>query len=315
MRKLVSWAVGAIVVMSSLAGCAFSDPRIEGTPPSPSAGLAGISDASQATSEVQAAWAAVAGIAAIDPGTPKWQDMAATLDAQWLVLRGPDPVNRVSSPPANPGSPTTFTAVQDGLTAADSALSSARDADLTRAGSATGLAAAFWASLAASTEQVRQGLQGDYASPTPAKPTATIAQTDENTARSSLVCSYDQGIYGLRSALGFLSSGDSARSQFTSALATLQKDQASLLDNTTSTATPSPSPAACPGIYELPSGHDHDAAVAILTTVQQNLVEVSAVYTAASSNPSTAAGYLMDNATLATGLGIGWAVWPGWPDK
>ena len=307
MRRILGLLVSVMVMSSTLAGCAFSDPRIAGTPEPPSANP-GLATQAEAAEEIQAAWQALASLAAADPATSKWAAMSATLQAQWRVLVGPDALNRVASVSANIGKPSTLSP-EEAVETAETALEKVRDADLVRARQSTGLTAAFWASLAAGAEQVRLGVQGDYTAAIPADLSATIATADPATAWSDLVCRYDEAVFALRSALGFLSSDDSARPAMVSAVATLRRDEASLTSLSTSTTAPS-----CSGIYQLPPGRDRTASLDLLTTTQQSLLEATAVWLVAAENPDKAIDYLMANATLASPLGLGAAQWPGWPD-
>jgi len=308
MRRIFGLLVSVMVVTSTLAGCAFSDPRIAGTPIPPSANP-GLATQAEAAEETQAAWQALAALATADPATSKWAAMAETLQAQWRVLVGPDALNRVASVTANIGTPTTAANPEEAMATAETALQTVRDADLERARQSSDLTAAFWASLAAGAEQVRLGVQGDYAAAIPADLSATIATADPATAWSDLVCRYDEAVFALRSALGFLGSDDSARPTIASALTTLRSDQAALTGLSVSTTAPG-----CGGIYQLPPGRDRTASIDLLTTAQQSLLEATAVWLVATDDPDKAIDYLMANATLASPLGLGAAQWPGWPD-
>ena len=307
MRKLSGLLIGVMAATLALTGCAFSDPRIAGTPVAPATDP-GLTAQAEAAGQTHTAWRAVAGLAAADPATPKWAVMADTLAAQWRVLSGPDALHRVSAVAADIGEPAAVEDADEALTTADDALRAVREANLDRAGQASGLAAVFWASLAAGAEQVRLGLRSDYGTATEADAGATIATTDPDTAWSELACRYDEGIFALRSALGFLDADDSAGEVIASAVAALRHDKASL--GSASTAPPG-----CPGIYELPPGRDRAASLNLLATTQQSLVEATAVWLASVDDPASAVGYLMTNATLASPLGLGQAVWPGWPDR
>jgi len=308
MRKLVKISVAALLAVSVLSGCAFSDPRIEGAVPAEPSSMG---DFSQAGDDVHTAWEAVAGMAALDPSNQQWGLMTETLASQWIVLVGPDPLNRIQAKGADIGDPGSFASVDDGKTAADDALTTARDSALSQANSSTGLATAFWASLAAGLEQVRLGLSGAY-DPAP-KPdsNATVTIVDEPTALSELISRYDEAIFAIRSSMGFLDPADPDQSYFKALLSTLQSNLADLTDlAVTAQATPTPH-----GIYELPDGRGHDAAFAMLASTQKALTEASVVWAASTSAPATATPYVMSNATFAMDYGLGTAAWPGWPDS
>jgi len=308
MRRLAGLVVGIVLITAGLAGCAFSDPRISGTPPSPSTDAVIAAQFTAAANDVGTARLAVVTAAGANAGAGKWADMAATLGSSYQVLTGPDPINRIASTStATPGSLATSPSTTAG--SANTSLTTLRDDALANAKAATGRTAAFWASLAASAEQVRLGLTGPYGTPAPVDPSATIETQDESTAVAALLTQYDGAIFGLRAALAFLGSADD-QSTFESILASLQSDRATLANLTGPTPAPSPSQ----GIFELPAGRDRAAAMQILTEAQRGLAQASAVWVASAANPATAIGYLMSNATLAMDYGLGTAVWPGWPD-
>ena len=291
-----------------LAGCAFSDPRIEGVPPS---GPAHSTQYAQVGDDVHTAWGLLAGMADLDSSNGQWASMAQTLASQWLVLTGPDPLHRLPANEATLGDATLVADASDATAAANTALTSARDTALSQANSSAGLAAAFWAGLAAGLEQVRMGLAGPYEAATQPDHTVTITIMDESTALSDLISRYDEGVFAMRSAMGFMDPSDPDQSTFKVVLSTLQTDEATLTDLSVSTGA-SPTP---PGLYELPSGRDHDAAMALLARTQKALTEASLVWAASSTDPTQATEYVMSNATLAMGYGLGTAAWPGWPDS
>lgn len=309
MRKLANGIAMILFLslLSGLSGCAFSDPRIEGIPPTAPASSSALF--SQAAEEVRTAWGLVTGMAGADPAGPgqKWSAMSDTLRAQWLVLVGPDPVHRLAAAGiASPSPSAAGTSVT-----ADQALSTARDNDLSRAAGTKGVDAAFWASLAAGLEQVRLGLTGPYEAATPAAQSVTVAITDESAALSDLMSRYDEGIFAIRAAMGFLDLSSPDGLAFRGALSSLQDDLASL----TELAGPSGAvPSDAQGIYELPSGRDRDASLALLASTQKSLTEAAMVWVASASDPARATVYVMSDATLAMSFGIGTAVWPGWPD-
>jgi len=305
---LIKVSVAVLFVVSVLSGCAFSDPRIAGTPPP---GPSVPADFAQAADEVRTAWGAVSGLAGFDPDNRQWKDMSGTLSSQWLVIVGPDPLHRIAAVDANIGDPTPVSDLVDGTAAADEALTSARDNALSRANSSTGLAAAFWAGLAAGLEQVRLGLTGPYDVAVPPDPTATITVLDEPTSLSHLISRYDESIFAMRSAIGFLDPSDPDQSAFKVVLSALQTDLGTLTDLAISAEV---APAG-QGIYELPPGRDHAAAMALLSSAQKSLTEASIVWAASAADPSQATPYVMSNAALAMGFGLGTAAWPGWPDS
>jgi hypothetical protein len=242
--------------------------------------------------------------------------MAKTLESQWLVLTGPDPINRVAGE-AQIGQAQAVAPGPDATTAADQALSTIRDNALARAAEARARAAAMWASLAASAEQLRQGLTNDYAAPPAVDPsvTLTVKVVNDTVAGSGwidLVNAYHEAIFAVKAAIGFLDPNGSDASAFEADLSDLQNHLASLIDlGRTIEATPPPGD----GIYELPAGRDRAAALALLAQAQQRLTSASAIWVASTEDPASAAPYLVDNATLASAYTLGSAVWPGWPDK
>ncbi|MCL2482296.1 MAG: hypothetical protein FWF43_02535 [Propionibacteriaceae bacterium] len=313
MGKLVGKALVVVLVLSSLTGCAFSDPRIFGTPAPPSANPALTSDLAQAATQIQQAWAALAGLASLDPTTDRWAAMADTLKAQWLVLVGPDPINRVSVLNVDIGPASSLTTIQDGTDAANDTLQTARDSFLDQAKQATGTTAVFWASLACSAEQIRQGMGGTYNTATPANQGATIQVLDEKTAVDTLLSRYDEGVFAIRSAMGFLDPGASGTvSRYQTVLGTVQNDAASLVSVAQGMGITQDTN---PPIYQLPPGRDADASLALLTTTQASLVQASAQWVASAADPTQAITYMMNNATVGMPLGVGTAVWPGWPDS
>lgn len=260
---------------------------------------------------MHAAWAIIAGWSLGDPATTKWATMAKTLEDQWLVLTGPNPTHRVARD-AQIGKATAVTPGPDAIAAADQALSTIRDASLARVADARGAVAALWAALAASAEQLRLGLTGDYAAPAAVDASVTLMVKDSDQAWSDLVNAYHEAIFGVKAAIGFLEPTGPDAAGFEADLTDLQNHLASLINlSQTVSATPPPGD----GIYELPSGRDRAAALALLAQAQQRLTSASAVWVASTDDPATAAPYLVDNATLASAYTLGSAVWPGWPDK
>ena len=249
-------------------------------------------------------------MATLDPNNQQWKDMSEILASQWLVLVGPDPYHRLAAANAYIGDPTPVTNLSDGAAAADLALISARDDALSQANASTGVETAFWVSLAAGLEQTRLGLNGPYESPTLPDSTKTITILDEPTALSELISRVDEGIFAMRSSLGFLDPSDPDQSRFKVVLSTLQTNLATLSGLAASAeATPINQ-----GIYELPPGRDRAAAMALLSTTQKALTEASVVWAASAADPTQATPYVMNNATLAMSFGLGTAAWPGWPD-
>jgi len=297
-------------MLAGLAGCAFSDPRIDGPAPSSWLEPGFAADLADMGTKLGSAWSAVAGLARDAPADSPLARMTQVVESQWRVVIGPDPVNRVPNTRADPGEPAAVTDTTDGLAKADAACATVRDTAQANAGKTAGITAAWWASLAAGAEQVRRGLQGAYDSPSPVDPGVTIALTELQTALPDLISRHQEGIFVLRTAMGFLTA-DADRAVFQSALSTLQSELAALTDQAASRGV---TPPTSPGIYELPGGRDSQAAMALLASVQQSLVEAAVVWVAATDDPARAVPYVMSAATLGSALGIGTAVWPGWPD-
>jgi len=308
MRKLV-YPVVVVVLAVLLAGCAFSDPRIAGTPPTPTTDPAFAAQTTAAADEVKTAWQAVLAAAGADANSGKWADMTRTLGAWWQVLTGPDPVNRLANAvTADPGAlPTT---PPDPVRAADDSLATLRDDALVNANAATGRTAAWWAALAACAEQIRAGLAGHYGAPTAMNPAVTLTTTDEKTAIAGVQEQLDQAVFALKAALGFLEPGGADAQTFSTILAGLTTDQAGLA----ALAGTPPSPSGSQGIYELPPGRDRAAALALLTDAQRGLVQATAIWVASTTSPTQAIGYYMKAAALGQAYGLGTAAWPGWPD-
>ncbi|MDR0783245.1 MAG: hypothetical protein LBE83_05740 [Propionibacteriaceae bacterium] len=302
MRKTTRLLVIGLVSLA-LSACTFSDPRIEGTPAPPPINAAFVAELGAAAEEIGTAWEIVAAISSSQGDSARWLALSGALEAYWLVLTGPDPLNRRSAINSEVDPEPRLGTIGE----AESALEEARDQNLARAEQSTGLTAGFWASLACGIEQVRRGLRSNYDSPIPANPSNTLVLLTADQALANLILRYHEGIFGLQAALGFLSDYSEDWEVIARVLATLQAD----LDALNSlTATPP----AFPGAYELPAGRDGATARAMLAATQQSLVQAAAVWVASAEDPSEAIGYLMSNATLTSSLSIGLAHWPGWPD-
>jgi hypothetical protein len=294
-----------LIGVLGLTGCAFTDPRIEGSLPPVEIDHIFFAQVQEAAEEVHQAWALVSALEASQADGEHWAELAGTLKAQWLVLVGPDPLNRFEAIGADSGPPAE---IDDHLlSSADSALSLARDQNLIRAEESTGIQAAFWASLACGIEQVRRGVGNPYTSPRPANPASTLMILTEPEALESLVLRYHEAVFALEAALGFLAAADPARSTFFTMVSVVRKNLAAL------TALVD-SPVPFPGIYELPEGRDRQAAFDLAATVQRSLVQASAVWVASAPDPGVAIDYMIRGAILTSDLGIGLAHWPGWPD-
>lgn len=309
MRKLIGSALGVVLLLCALSGCAFLDPRIDGTPTNSATDPFSSEYADQAEN-IHSAWESVA-VLKSDPTAAKWAEMSATLYSQWLVLTGPDPVHRVAATGTEPETvPGSYTSFDDVVQHADEALVTARDSALTLAGSSTGLYVGFWASLGASLEQVRLGLTGPYDQPIAPDPARTIETTGNDEALTALIDRYTEGVFAIKAALGFLDDSGPDWPQFQTVLSTLEKDLSDL-NALAASQNIAVDPA---GLYELPSGRDRDTSLQLLSGIQTSLVDAAAVWASSAADPTDAATYLMHAATLAMPYGIGTAVWPGWPD-
>ncbi|MCL2784078.1 MAG: ferritin-like domain-containing protein [Propionibacteriaceae bacterium] len=305
MRKLLVSFIGGALILSGLTGCA--DPLISGTPPVPSIDAGFSANITKATDEIALIWNAVKDLGDSDPQDPKWGYMESALESMWLVLTGPDPLHRIPSARAK----LQVTPVGLDKDATSELLVNARDANIGRAEASSGLEAVFWASIACGLDQVRLGLTRPYGEPIAPDSTATIAIQDMDAAVVELIARYHEAVFALKPALGFLDSKNPNRANFEQILNTVQADLEKLIALAHSLdITPPPSA----GVYELPAGRDTAASYALVAISQQSLVEASAVLVASSTNPSSTISYLMTNATLGLPLGIGTAVWPGWPD-
>jgi hypothetical protein len=305
----VGLGLGLALVLA-LSGCAFSDPRIDAPVPTPSTDPGLAAQVEQAADQVFQAWQAVAGLTGRDPQS-QYHTMADTLESQWLVLVGPDPLHRVPATGTTIGPPPPAATADDAAGQADLALADTRDQHQARAEATTGLAAVFWAALAAATEQIRLGLTGMYDEPPLPEVTTTVMLTTEDGAWTDLVGRYDAGIFALTAAQGFFEAADPQRSMIATTVAGLRRDRADLADLADQLGLVAPTPA---GIYDLPEGRDAQAGLDWLALTQASLVQASAVWVGSAEDPSLALPFLMSNATWGLRFGLGTAIWPGWPD-
>ena len=299
-----------VVVLFGLVGCAFSDPRLVGTPPTASHDEQFALEATTSAHDLQAAWSAVAAMGVLEPENPKWTAMASTLESLWLVMKGPDPLNRI---PAilDIGEPFVLDDYETTRTSAQTALVSLLDTHLDHAKASTGVESGMWGSLAASLAQLNDGFTGSYEMAVPANPDVTLMQIEEATALQEVITRCDEGVFVLESIVGFLPEDHMDHPQYEAILVTLKHD----LDTLLTLAAARNIEVEAPGAYTLPSGRDSAAAKSLLATTQRSLVDSAAVWVVSAGDPSTALEILMHAATMGTNLGVGYAVWPGWPDS
>ena len=318
MRNL-GMAIVILAMLTGLAGCAFSDPRISGSPPplptpiesTESTEQAVTVDFEQSASKLQVGWAAVSGLAILDPDQTSWSRIANTLKAQWLVLVGPDPYHRVAATDTDIGQPVTPAGIQPGLAVADTALIAARDDALEHGYASTGLPAGFWASLAAGVEQARRGLTEPYKKPIPTNPQVTMMVTTEALAVSGLLACYDEAGFALEAAVGYLDKDSSTRTQLEKTLAWLETSRDQLIAIAIGMGIDRPQ---TPGIYQLPSGRDKASSLALLTQAATSLAQAAGVWVVSASDTTQASEFLLNLSTMASWAGLSTAIWPGWPD-
>ena len=303
MRIVVSSAL-SLVMMVSLAGCAFSDPRIDDTPKPWTSAQANSSFASQ-VEEVLAAHTKAYGIVssyAVDHPSDSVTAILATLAAQDSVLRGPAPQWRTPgeamSPRPSQGEP-------------GEALSTLRDLCTSKANATTGKYALLWASLAASAEQMNRGLSGSYSPAVPADPTRTITIVKEEEALNAVIAVYHQAIFQIESSIGFVPPGDPLRDTLVNSVVDLKSQRDTLMaygeDNGFESVESH-------GIYPLPAQHDKNATLALVAENQTSLVTATGAWVASSAHPDLATRALLLTATFGWPYGVGGAIWPGWPD-
>ncbi|MDR2930347.1 MAG: hypothetical protein LBV06_05525 [Propionibacteriaceae bacterium] len=304
--------LGVVLSTTGLAGCAFSDPRIDAAPPPAAIDDSLKRDLDQAAQDTQALWntaMTAANTGGVSPEVSPWSHRATTLKLQWQVLTGPNPLSRVPAGiTATPGTDTTGVPIGD----VDTKLAALRDADLERAGRSTSTTALFWASLAASAEQMRVCLESTvYPDPTAADPAITVQTTDEASAVAQLLTRYDQAMSSIRTAVGFIAPDDPDHARFVAIGDQLAVQQAELLRSAPGAAATEP---VTEGIYEVPAGRDKQASLELLAQAQRGLTQAAGVWVASAADPKPASAILVSTATLGSPWGIGVAVWPGWPD-
>ncbi|MCL1907020.1 MAG: hypothetical protein FWG08_03780 [Propionibacteriaceae bacterium] len=306
MRKWMGLMV--ILGLLSVGGCAFSDPRISGTPPTPPVEPEFIENVATSTQELQTTWATVAGLAKLDPDQPKWATMAETLEALWIVVVGPDPVNRIPAFNADIGEPATFATVEEATKDAEEALTSSRDVHREMGKTSSGMDALLWGSIAASCAQMLQGLTGSYQNPVVANQQITVTITDEESALKDLIISYDEAIFALRTSQGF-SSWDIA-GKLAPMATSLDRQMSRLM----LIADERDIQVEAVAIYDLPAGRDDQAAMVLLRASQASVVDSAAVWLASADSGEDATNFLISASTVGLSLGVGTAQWPGFPD-
>ncbi|MDR0488417.1 MAG: hypothetical protein LBG99_03285 [Propionibacteriaceae bacterium] len=307
MRKLIVFSM--ILVLVCLSGCTFSDPRFSGTPPTPDTDPVFATEVRKSAEEIQTAWSAISGLVEHQPDESKWAAMVQTLESQWEVMVGPDPLNRIRAVNVSVGEPFRLD-FETTMTSAQTALTAAVDAHTERVKVSTGLAAALWASLTASLTQIQEGLTNSYGEAVPMDPTVTIQIPTEAEAIAELIGRYDEAVFSLQAGLGFLGQGTD-RDQVYRTFATFQRDWEFLIGTALDLGI---TPPKSPGAYALPAGRDATAVRALLVTSQHSVVEACLVWVATSEDAGRSLPFFIRAATTATSAGIGFAVWPGWPD-
>ena len=287
-----------------LVGCALSDPLIAGTPTPVPADPVLAAQIDAAVPLMAAAEQAVAAQSADDPGDASLEAILVTLAAQHQVLTGPAPLNRTPGYPVAPATP-------DGSADADAALSTARDACAANAVAQPGRPALFWAALAASAEQMRLGLSLGYATARPAQPDRTVTTATPSQALINLIAAYHQAVFYAQASPGFVDPGSELRQRLADILAGLQSHRDALIQLAGAQGV---DPPASLGIYDLPSGRDQAAILARLGDALEGLVEAAGVWVASASQPDEAVAELIYTASVGLPLGLGTAVWPGFPD-
>jgi hypothetical protein len=294
----------SVAVALSLTGCAFSDPRIDGTPEPWTPVAADVVFTAQVDEVLTAHTQAYAAVLSWEQTHPSDSLTAilATLAEQDSVLRGPSPQWRVPgdslTPRPSTGDPT-------------EALGILRDLCTTQASATTGETALLWASLAASAEQMRRGLSEGYSAPVLADSTRTVAILSEQDALSATIAAYHQAIFHVESSIGFVPPGDPLRDTLVNSVADLKSQRDTLMAYAEELGF---GPVESRGIYSLPAQRDKDAALALVAQNQAKLVQAAGVWVASAPHPNLATRALLLTSTFGWPYGAGAAVWPGWPD-
>ncbi|MDR2895425.1 MAG: hypothetical protein LBV30_02065 [Propionibacteriaceae bacterium] len=290
-----------------LTSCTGVDPTITASAPSsgPASQLA--ADQRQAAAEINHTWLAICDAPAEQAATI--DAIKQTMTAQAAVLAGPAPVNRM---PAADSSLEACGALADSdwSTGAEAALHNWSTANRQRASHYQGVEAVFWAGLAASAEQMRQGIQFGFAPSGPVDPTVTIDTVTVEQADTALAQAYAAADFALRSATGF-ADPDSTTGQ---AIAAARSQVAANLASAPISPDTQDSVSDPAVIFQLPAGRDAAAAGQLLVVVSRGLTQTEAQWLAAQEQPGADSSRLIAAASLAAALGQGSSTWPGWPD-
>ncbi len=300
----------------SVSGCMATDPRITGKPdpiPSPTP-LAPLSGASALASLEGAVADLLAGMAASPwaaADAARFTLLAGIHRTHQAVLAAPDPLRREAVQVEG----TTVTAPADraqALAAATSVLTRLKQSHEALAAQTTGLAAAFWASQAASAVQTISALTLSVTAVTPTVPLRLVAATTPAAATDALLDRYHEAAYGLESCLGRLSSAHPWRAQL-SAVATATKTQRDALVARARAASQTPAPGAA--AYSVPATSSDDQALALAARLLAAITAAATVVVASVPTvTATAVADLETASTLGLSLGMGLAEYPGWPD-
>ncbi len=317
-RTLLASASVAAALAASGCGVRLDSPTIKGSPaapytpppPTPYPGAAQVA-------ALEAAAEAALRTVAVTPGgdAASAAALAGIRVAHIAVLDTPDPFWRrgtPSAPPASAASPAPAPSRDAALATAATTLTALRDATVARAVAEPGLAAAFWAALAASAEQARLWLATPVGAITRAVPGRVVLVQDDIAGFTLLVERYHQAVYGFSSLLGFLPNGHPLRPLFVAQLTTVRTRRDALVAyDRAASATPTPGAGAY-SVPPLPPDRVVAEAGALLTAV----ATAAGVWVASASDARRARAVqeLLYAAGAGLPLGTGLAEWPGWPD-
>lgn len=300
----------------SASGCMATDPRITGTPdpipsPTPLAPLSGTSALASLEGGVADLLAGLAAAPWAGADGARFALLAGIHRTHQGVLAAPDPLRREAVPVEK--SPVTAPADRtQALAAATNVLTRLKESHEALATQTTGLAAAFWASQAASAVQTVAALSLSVTTVTVTVPLRLVATTTPSAAADALLDRYHEAAYGLESCLGRLSAAHPSRAQL-SAVATATKTQRDVLVARARSASQTPAPGAA--AYSVPATSSDDQALALAARLLAAITAAATVVVA--SLPTVTATAVADVETasaLGLSLGMGLAEYPGWPD-
>jgi hypothetical protein len=309
--------LAAALACGLLGGCAFSDPRISGSPSGPVEVAPEFSQTAAAATELETqAWAEVTACATAPwagDDAARWSVMADVLLDHVAVLTGPAPQARLAATPdPQPVGAAAAASREEGIARADAALVAARDAHRHAALASDGVIAAFWASLAGSAEQLRHGLTLPYRDPIPADPQVTVEVTAESNAYARLVSAYHEAVFATTTAIGVIPDDDPNRDIASAIVTRLRQARDTLIGEAPEFGFQAP---AAQGAYTVARAATTDDALALMSEAHQAIAEAAIGWVASTSaHRRQAVDEVIAATSLARELGLATAVWPGWPD-